>query len=174
MKQSKLREPAPRRFYLALLQHRPTDPIDALRLEIRTRVPAKSLATPVRHAIEDVDPKLPVNFNTAVDLLSDEMSQEKVVALLSSFFGLRAVILAAIGLYGVMSYLTARRTTEIGICMALGPRRRAVLGLVLRESLLVVTVGVIIGVAASSFVAGLLAKSMFGLPPIDLGLGCPH
>ncbi|HEX3681627.1 MAG TPA: ABC transporter permease [Bryobacteraceae bacterium] len=168
VKQNRLREPAPRRFYFALLQHRPPDPIDALNLEIRTRVPSKLLVDAVRRAVKDLDSKLPLNVNTADDLIRDEVSQEKVVAQLSSFFGLLAVVLAAIGLYGVMSYLTARRTTEIGIRMALGARRPAVMGMVLGETLRLVALGVLLGVAASALAAGLLAKSLFGLPSFDL------
>lgn len=167
VKQSDLREPAPRRFYLAMMQHRPTDPIDSLSLEIRVRVPSQSLMDSVRHAIKTVDPKLPIDLKTADGLIGEAVSQEKVVAQLTSFFGLLAVVLAAIGLYGVMSYLTVRRTTEIGIRMALGAHRPAVIGMVLRETFRLVVLGVILGMAASFFLAGLLAKSLFGLPAFD-------
>jgi len=167
VKQNQLKESAPRRFYLALLQHRSTDPIDALSMEIRTRAPSKALADSVRRAIKNVDSKLPIDLKTADDLITDEVSQEKLVAQLSSFFGLLAMVLAAIGLYGVMSYFTARRTTEIGIRMALGARRPTVTRMVLGETFRLVALGLIIGIAASVFAAGLFAKSLFGLPPVD-------
>ena len=99
--------------------------------------------------------------------MNDVLVVERLVATLSTAFGVLATVLAAIGLYGVMSYLTARRTTEIGIRMALGARRGAVVGMVLHESLRLVVAGVIIGVAVSLFAAGLLAKSLFDLSPMD-------
>lgn len=167
VKQSNLKEPAPRRFYVALLQHRPTDPIDTLNVEIRTRAPSLSVSDAVRRTIKDVDPKLPVNLKTADDLIADEVSQERLVAQLSGFFGVLAVVLAGIGLYGVMSYLTVRRTTEIGIRMALGARRPAVMGMVLGETFRLVLVGLGAGLFASFAVARLVAKSLFELSPFD-------
>ncbi|MBV9759873.1 MAG: hypothetical protein JO340_04865 [Acidobacteriaceae bacterium] len=77
LKQNNLKEPPPRRFYLALLQHRATDPIDSLSVEIRTRAPSSPLANAVRRAIKNVDPKLPVDLKSADDLIADEVSQEK-------------------------------------------------------------------------------------------------
>jgi putative ABC transport system permease protein len=167
VKQSRLREPAPRRFYVALLQHRSTDPIEALRLEIRTHVASSSLANSVRRAVKSVDGKLSVDVKTADDLLGEEVIQERLVAQMSSFFGLLAVLLAGIGLYGVMSYLTVRRTTEIGIRIALGARRSTVIGMVLEETLRVVAAGVLIGLIASFSIAGLLGNALFGLSPVD-------
>lgn len=167
VKESYLRKPAPRRFYSVIFQHRAADPIDGLRLEIRTHVPSGSLVASVRRAIKNVDPKLPVTLQTADDLIGDAVAQEKLVAKLSSLFGLLAVVLAAIGLYGVLSYLTVRRTTEIGVRMALGARRRVVMAMVVRETLWLIIPGLAIGIVISILLARLLANILFGLSPFD-------
>lgn len=168
VKQSQLREPAPRRFYTPFAQHQPDDPIGALNLEIRTNVTSPQLLDSIRRAIKTVDPKLPIlDLKTAGQLIQDDLDQEQLVAKLSGFFGALAVLLAAIGLYGVMSYLTVRRTTEIGVRMALGARRGTVMGMVLAETFRLVAAGVIIGIAASLLLASLLTKILFGLSAFD-------
>jgi predicted permease len=168
IKQSQLRQPVPRRFYTPLLQHQPDDPVGALNLEVRTRTSSTALLEPLRRAIKQFDPKLPVlDLRTADQLIGDELDQEKLVAKLSSFFGLLALLLAAIGLYGVMSYLTVRRTTEIGVRMALGARRQSVMRMVLGETFRLVLVGLIAGAVASLLFARLLATTLFGLSPFD-------
>jgi predicted permease len=168
VKENHLRQPTPRRYYTALAQHQPDDPIDALNLEIRTRVTSAAMLEAVRHAIKNIDPKLAiVDLKTADELIDDELDQEKLVAKLSGFFGLLAVLLAAIGLYGVMSYLTVRRTTEIGVRMALGARRPTVMAMVLGETFRLVGAGVIMGIVASLLFASFLTKVLFGLSPFD-------
>lgn len=168
VKQNQLRQPAPRRYYTPLLQHQPDDPIGALNLEIRTRANSAAILNPVRRAIKSVDPKLPIlDLKTADELIDDDLDQEKLVAKLSAFFGVLAVLLAAIGLYGVMSYLTVRRTTEIGVRMALGARSQAVLRMVLGETVRLLAVGLIIGIACALLFASLLTKILFGLSPFD-------
>ncbi len=168
VKQSHLRQPAPRRFYTPLLQHDADNPIDELNLEIRTRTPSPSMLASVRRAIKTVDPKLPIlDLKSANDLIGDELQEEKLVARLSSSFGLLAVLLAAIGLYGVMSYLTVRRTAEIGVRMALGARRPVVMIMVLRETFRLVIIGLIVGIAVSFLFARLLRNELFDLSPFD-------
>jgi predicted permease len=165
-KQNKLREPIPRRFYLAYLQH--TDEIEAINFEVRTRIDPSALAESVRRTINSFDRNLPITTLKTADALIDEtLDQEKLIAKLSSFFGVLALLLAAIGLYGVMSYITVRRTAEIGIRMALGARRSGVIGMVLRETLRWVTVGLAIGTLASVLATKLLSKSLFGLSAFD-------
>jgi len=89
------------------------------------------------------------------------------MAKLSGFFGLLAALIAAVGLYGVMSYLVARRTNEIGIRMALGTRRRDVLSLVLRKAALLLASGLILGAILSVAVAQAARAMLFGLKPTD-------
>jgi predicted permease len=168
VKQQNLRGATPRRFYTAYLQHRDADPIDAINFEIRTRPGAGNITEAVRRTIKAVNPGLPIlSINSADDLIGDELTQERMIAKLSGFFGALALTLAAIGLYGVMSYITARRTTEIGIRFALGAPRSNVMGMVLKDTLRLVAAGLAIGMIASAFVAKLFASGLFGLSAFD-------
>jgi ABC-type antimicrobial peptide transport system permease subunit len=90
-----------------------------------------------------------------------------MLAKLSSFFSLLALLLASIGLYGVMSYDVARRTREVGIRMALGAQRRDVVGLVMRETMLLVVIGVIIGLITALGATRLIESRLYGLRPND-------
>ena len=90
-----------------------------------------------------------------------------MIAKLSTFFGLLAAFLACIGIYGLMSYAVTRRTNEIGIRMALGAERYGVLWMVMRESLILVAVGVVIGIPAALAAARLVSSVLFGLKPSD-------
>jgi predicted permease len=168
VKQNDLRRATPRRFYTAYLQHRDRDPIDAINFEIRTVAAAGNIAEAVRRTISAVNPSLPIlSIDSADDLIGNALTQEQVIAKLSGFFGALALTLAAIGLYGVMSYITARRSTEIGIRFALGARRSIVLGMVLKDTLLLVAAGLAIGIAASALIAKLFASGLFGLAAFD-------
>jgi ABC-type antimicrobial peptide transport system permease subunit len=108
-----------------------------------------------------------VDVSTQMEQVELRFEQEKVFAQAYTLFGGLALVLAAVGLYGVMSYTVARRTNEIGIRLALGAQREQVLGATMRESLVLVTIGAAIGIAivfaASRFVASLL----FGVPKND-------
>ena len=99
--------------------------------------------------------------------LEGRFLQEKVFARAYMLFGGLALLVASIGLFGVMSYSVARRTNEIGIRMTLGARTRDVMGLVMRESLVLVAAGVVIGVAAAMAASRLVASLLFGLTPTD-------
>ena len=93
--------------------------------------------------------------------------EERLVARLSCVFGLLALVLVCIGLYGVMDYDVARRTHEIGIRMALGAQRRDVVGLVLREAMLLVVIGVLIGLSVALGASRFIASMPYGLTPND-------
>src|SRR4029450_11542798 len=93
--------------------------------------------------------------------------QERVLAVLSSGFAVLALLLAAVGLFGVMSYNVARRTREIGVRMALGATRLAVVSKVLRETLVVSTIGVTLGLAGTIVATTLVAQFLFELSPRD-------
>jgi ABC-type antimicrobial peptide transport system permease subunit len=95
------------------------------------------------------------------------VAQERLFALAYSLFGGLALLLACIGLFGLMSYNVSRRTSEIGIRIALGAQRRGVIGMVLRESMLMVAAGVIIGVIAAIAAGRLVTAILFGLEPND-------
>ncbi len=168
VKQSALREPASRRFYKAFLQHADSDPIEVINFEIRTAMPSSDISAEVRRAIRDFNSSLPISkIETADALIDDTLIQEHLIAKLSAFFGILALVLAAIGLYGVMSYMTARRTMEIGIRFALGAAKTTVMSMVLKDTLQLVAIGLAIGILASALTAKLFAKSLFGLSAFD-------
>ncbi|HEV7474999.1 MAG TPA: ABC transporter permease [Pyrinomonadaceae bacterium] len=137
-------------------------------VEIRTSGDPSSLAATVRQAIEQVDPKLPVfGVTTLREQLSGALQQEKLIAQLVSFFGVLALLLASIGLYGLMAHGVVRRTKEIGIRMALGAERRSIIWMVLKETVVLVLIGVVIGVPAAIGLSRLIASQLFGTSPSD-------
>jgi macrolide transport system ATP-binding/permease protein len=137
-------------------------------IEVRTANDPLSLAGRVRQELLDLDPKLPVlKIDTIEDQFNDVLAQERLVATLSSFFSALAVLLACIGLYGVMSYATARRTNEIGIRMALGATPARVLAMVLKESLWLMLAGLAIGLPAAVAVTRLISARLFGIGAAD-------
>ena len=122
----------------------------------------------LRNAIASVDPNLPVReIITVGDYVERSLSRERLVARLASGFGILALILAAIGLYGVISYSVARRTNEMGVRLALGASPRGLSWLVLRDSLVVVIIGLVAGVALWYPVLGLTRTMVVGLSPHD-------
>jgi predicted permease len=163
-KQRDLREPAARRFYTAYFQHENDDPIDSMRLEVRTQLPAET----IRRVIKSVDATLPVqNISPMQTLIEDDLQQERLIAKLSGAFSVLALLLASVGLYGVMSYLTQRRTVEVGIRMALGASSGSVVKMVLREALTITSAGLAVGITAAFFLFKLVANSLYGVEAFD-------
>ena len=122
----------------------------------------------IRQAINEVNINLPVDEVVSLsEHVGRSLVPQKLVARLAAFFGLLALMLACVGLYGTLSYGVARRTHEIGIRMALGAPSRNVLWLVLREALALVFGGVILGLLVASFVTRLAESLLFGLKPND-------
>ena len=137
-------------------------------IQVRTQGDASGLAASVRQAINDIDRTLPIFGVTTLDAsFNERLRQEGLIAQLVSFFGALALLLASIGLYGLMAHGVARRTNEIGIRMALGARRTLIAWMVLRETLLLVGVGLLIGVPAALFAARFISAQLFGLSPGD-------
>jgi predicted permease len=164
-KYDSVRDPAPPTMYVPAAQTRFGNAV----LEIRTAGAPTSSATAVREAVRQVDPNLPtIDVSTQLEQIERRFAQEKVFATAYALFGAVAVVLAAVGLFGLMSYSVARRTNEIGIRMALGARSQDVVRLVLGESLMLVAAGVAIGVAIALAAGQLVAKLLFGLPPTDI------
>ncbi len=136
--------------------------------EVRFSGNPAAIIAEVRQAIAAVDRNLPVSDVTTLDeQVSRSVLDQRLVAQLSSFFGLLAVCLACIGLYGLMSYAVSQRTHEIGIRMALGAGRAAVLWTVMRETLLLVAVGLVVGVPVVLACSRLVSSLLFGLTPTD-------
>jgi predicted permease len=160
-----LKDPAPQTAYIPFSQY---GTMNQRTLCVRGAGDPNALIAAVRREVNSLDPNLPVfNVKTFADQIDESVSRERLVAMLSSFFGLFALLLASLGLYGVMAYAVARRTREIGIRMALGASAGNVLWLVLRETLLVMTVGIAIGLPAALGAAQLIAGLLFGLTPTD-------
>ena len=136
--------------------------------EVRTAGDPLTTVGAVRDTVRQVDPTLPLtNVRTQLEELEGRFLQEKVFAQAYTLFGGLALLVASIGLFGVMSYSVARRTNEIGIRMTLGARTRDVMGLVMRESMVLVAAGVAIGVGAAIAASRLVASLLFGLTPTD-------
>jgi predicted permease len=129
--------------------------------------PAKVTAA-IRREVQSVDTNVPVyNIRTLEAQLDESLSQERLVATLSSWFGVFALLLASIGLYGVLAYSVTRRTNEIGLRMALGAERGGVIWMVLREALLLVGTGIAMGVPLAFALARSVSSLLYGLKPTD-------
>ncbi len=161
-----LRSAPVRRFYVSYLQ--PIDGITTANFEIRAASDAGSLFGPIRSEVEQFDSKLQIlSLKTAQALVDQSIVTERLIAKLSTFFGGLAVLLAGIGLYGVMSYTVARRTSEIGVRMALGAPQWAVASMILREILRLVAMGSVAGAVVALILAKFVESLMFGLKPHD-------
>ena len=159
-----LREHATLMLYVPMLQA----PEGEATFEIRTTVNPESIQTAALSAVQSVDRRLPVyRFKTLDDQLAASVVEERLVASLSGAFGLLALLLTCVGLYGLMAYAVNRRTSEIGVRMALGAQRGRIAGMILREALLLVGCGVAIGIPAASLASRLIASQLFGLRPGD-------
>jgi ABC-type antimicrobial peptide transport system permease subunit len=135
---------------------------------VRTAGDVQALIPSIREALRHVDTNLPLfDVKTQIQQSDQSMAQERLFATLSSFFGVLALLLACLGLYGVMSYGVARRTNEIGIRIALGATAPRVMQMVMRETMLVVLIGVVIGLSAALASTRLIASMLFGLASTD-------
>jgi predicted permease len=135
---------------------------------LRTTGDAAHVAAAIRREAAALDPAIPITQTlTLSDQLDNSIAQERLLTTLCAFFGVLAVLLAAIGLYGVMAHAVARRVREIGIRMALGAQAGEVRWLILRETALMVGVGALIGLPAAIFTTRLVESFLFGLTPQD-------
>jgi putative ABC transport system permease protein len=137
-------------------------------LMIRTNVPPQSLIQSVRSAVKSVEPALePGSFRTMEELVSDSVSQPRLYTTLLGAFALLALILAAIGIYGVIAYAVAQRTHEIGVRLALGAQAADVLRMVLRQGMTPVLLGLGLGLAGALATTRLLVNQLFGVTATD-------
>jgi predicted permease len=145
--------------------------VNAMILDFNT--PPQNADALIRRTLAGIDPNLTVMDLRSMDAqVAGNFTQERLIAQLTSLFGILALILASVGLYGVMSYFVARRTSEIGIRMALGATRPGVVGLVLRGALWQVLVGLALGIPAALFAGHLMANQLYGVGSYDpLALG---
>ena len=136
--------------------------------EVRTAGATAGVVGGIREAVRQVDPTLPMmDVSTQIEQVEKRFAQEKVFAQAYTLFGTLALVLASVGLFGLMSYSVSRRTNEIGIRMALGAQREDVLRLVMRESMLLVVIGVATGLAIAAAASRFVTTLLFGLAPTD-------
>jgi ABC-type antimicrobial peptide transport system permease subunit len=137
-------------------------------IEIQTTRPITNLETQVRKAISQINPDLAViDFDPFAEQVKGNFTQQEMIAKLTSFFGILALILASIGLYGVTAYSVEQRTSEIGIRMALGADRNHVLRMVLRSAFWQVGIGLLIGIPVTIFGGRAMASQLFGVKAYD-------
>jgi predicted permease len=163
-------EPAPE-FYLPMVQAPAaawswTD--RTMTVAVRSATDAVSLIGPLRQAVAEVDPGLPLyNLGAMEGRVIDSMAQSRFSTMLLTAFGALALTLAAIGVYGVISYGVAQRTQEIGIRVALGARRADVLAMVVRHGVMLAGVGLAVGLAGALLLSRLLGSLLFRVSPTD-------
>ena len=161
-----LRGDVEHRYYVPAAQ--PIDAQDGASFAIRTVAEPSSVIATVRRAILTADPNLPITVARPLgEIIDDRMVQDRLLARLSIAFGVVALLLSAIGLYGILSYGVARRTNEIGIRKALGAQHGAVMAMILRETGLLLVVGLVTGAALSVAGMRLIASRLYGLAPTD-------
>jgi predicted permease len=165
-KYNSLREKTPTRIYAPYFN--PMWEHSYAFFEIRTQADPASVSAVLRKIVQETNSAIqPIEIKTMPALVDDSLHTDRFVARLAGVFGLLAMVLASIGLYGIMAYTVARRTRDIGIRMALGAQPGGVLWLVLRETLLLVVVGVAVGLPVAFAGTHLLKSMLFGLGLVD-------
>lgn len=167
-KYSSLREPRSHTIYLPYRQH--IKRLRGMTISVRAHPAVNEvtdLAKAIRREISSLKPEVAMTFRTMTEQVNQHLLEERLIAALSAFFGLLALLLASVGLYGVMAYTVERRTWEVGIRMALGARRSDVVWLVFRETLVLVALGASIGVLAAYGASRGIGSMLFGITPAD-------
>ncbi|MBV8807364.1 MAG: FtsX-like permease family protein, partial [Acidobacteriaceae bacterium] len=136
-------------------------------LVVRSATPLGSLMAALRRTILQQNGEISFEFHVFQTQLRDSLLRERLMATLSGFFGFLAAALATVGLYGVISYMVARRRSEIGIRIALGANRSGVVRLVIKEAILLLAAGLIIGAAVAAASAQTASSLLYGLRPTD-------
>jgi predicted permease len=166
-KYDRMRSEPPRTLYVPYTSMAGT--LGRLFFEIRTVGEPTAMIPAVREAVRRIDRDLPlVDVKTQSEQIQQSLSQERMFARLASFFAALALLLVAVGLYGTLSYAVTRRTNEIGIRMALGAQRFAVLWMVLRESLVLILAGAVIGLPLAFATTRFVESQLYGVQPNDV------
>jgi predicted permease len=166
-KHNSLREPATPQFYLPFFQVNGDEPSSAS-FEIRYSGNPATVAAAIRAAVKEAAPSIPpVEIHTMNELMGQSLITERVITQLAAFFGLLALVLASIGLYGVMAYSVAGRTNEIGIRISLGAQPRQILRLVLRETAILIGIGVALGLPSVLIAKRVISSQLYGLTALD-------
>ena len=144
-----------------------SSPGETSRILIRSNLPITELASSIKRMMAEINPEIDLTFQVFKTQIRDSLLRERLMALLSGFFGFLAALLATIGLYGVISFMVARRTQEIGIRMALGADRRQIVTMIMREAAILLSFGLVTGALLSLVVAKTARTMLFGLDPHD-------
>ncbi|HEU5235451.1 MAG TPA: FtsX-like permease family protein, partial [Terriglobales bacterium] len=151
--------------YLPAAQSHLRDP--GIQFVLRSAAPMASINSQIKSTIAEVNPAIEINFQSFQRMIGDSLLQERLMATLSGFFGFLAALLATVGLYGVISYMVVRRTSEIGIRMALGADRAGIIAMVLREAGTLLGAGIFTGVILSVASARTAKSLLYGLTSYD-------
>ncbi|MGA6960353.1 MAG: ADOP family duplicated permease, partial [Candidatus Acidiferrales bacterium] len=173
-KYKNLREETPPRLYAPIFN--PLWPETAAYFEVRTGADVASVSNVLRAVVHDTNPNIPeIQIHTMSGLVTDSLHTDYFVARLASAFGLLAIVLAGIGLYGIMAFSVARRTRDIGIRMTLGASPSTILRRVLRETMILMLIGIAVGVPIALAGTRLIRSMLFGLgaaDPLALAAAC--
>ncbi len=162
-----LHDTAPPQLFVPYVQQRQVRRL-TYQIHTNTRIKPEALIEPLRRVVHAADPALPlVNVRTQQAQIDADLSDERLLVGLTSAFGLLALVLASVGIYGLLAYSVAQRTREIGIRMAIGAVPRQILVMVLRESVLLSTAAIAIGVTVSLLVTRFMKSMLFGIAPSD-------
>jgi putative ABC transport system permease protein len=143
-------------------------PLPDMTILVRTRNDPTLLVSALRKAVQSIDPNQSVaNINTMERIAADSIAQPRLSMLLMGLFGALALLLAAVGIYGLLSYAVTQRTQEMGIRMALGARVIDVLSLVLKQGMMLVVIGEVLGIIAACALTRLIKTLLFGVTPTD-------
>jgi len=164
-KYTDLREPFTPLAYLAITQDEHPGPF--LQMVIRADSVSSAMTTATTRAITDINPAIAIQYQTMREQIDQSLTRERLMATLSAFFGGLALLIATIGLYGVMSYMVGRRRTEIGVRMALGADAGMVVRMIVREAGMLLVAGLVVGAALSFYAARTAAAFLYELKPSD-------
>jgi predicted permease len=160
-----LREDIPPQYFLPYVQQ---TEVGGMSYVIRTGMPQEAIVPALRRAMAQIDPDLPLeDVRTEQEQIGESMRMERALAALIAGFGLLALALAAVGIYGIMAYSVANRRNEIGIRLALGAQSAQVRGMILRESAWLTAAGIVAGVGAALLPIRLVRSMLYGIQPYD-------
>ncbi len=160
-----IRKPPPPTVYVATLQYASGAEYD--NLLVRTNLSPAAMLPSIREAVDSLGRQYVISVKPLAETVDRSILRERIIAMLSAFFGALALLLAAIGIYGLMAYNGTRRTRELGIRLALGAQRHSILRLILRETCTLTLSGIAIGIPCALAATRIIAHLLFGVTPYD-------